>query len=504
MEVAQHSSVRLSEIKPENMKEYVVRGISPEAMFRHFEDISAIPRGSGNEAAVARHICDFAAEHGLEYYIDSFNNVLIKRPASAGYEDRPAVLLQGHTDMVCEKNSSTVHDFLNDPLELYIDGPYLCARGTTLGGDDGIAVAIMMALLEENSVPLPALECLFTVDEEQGLTGAENFDYSRISADTVINLDSEEEGCACVSSAGGMNNILTFDMESVPFRNRALKIHIFGLAGGHSGEDINKCRTSANVLMGRVLGELYAKYPFSLVSLEGGNMRNAISRESTAVISTNEPEATREFIAGLTGCIYGELGKTDRGFRLHVDRHSAPETMFTLKSTSAVLSALTLAPAGVLAMCPAIPDMVETSTNLGLMRTEGEKVVLTWLSRSSVESRMDHLQLVFERLAKVTGAKVEHKARYGGWRFRECGLQKRYIEAQKSVTGKEGRLVSIHAGLECGTVVAKLEALHGHAVDCISIGPDIIDIHSPDEKLDIASCERLYRVVLELLKADNK
>lgn len=495
MEVAFHTSVRLSEM---NGKKYVVNGAEPAAMFRHFEDIAAIPHGSGNEKGVADHIESFAASLGLYCYRDDRNNVLVRRPASPGYEEKPAVLLQGHMDMVCEKNGDTVHDFTRDGLELYMDNGYLRARGTTLGGDDGIAVAAMMTFLEED-FPHPVLECLFTVDEEVGLSGAKSFDYSKITAESIINLDYEGEGVACASSAGGMDNILTFEMDEIPFRGKAVEVKLFGFAGGHSGTDIDKGRASANIMMGRVLASLYDRYPFSLISLDGGNMRNAISRECTAVISVNDADESRDCLNEISRILHNTVSECDSSFRMHVSKHSAPEKMFTLKTTSAVISALTLAPHGVISMCAAKPDLVETSTNLGVIRTDGCGISMTWLTRSSVESDMDWMQLRFERLAKVTGAVCEHHGRYPGWQFRPCPLQDKYIETVKRITGKEGSIVAIHAGLECGIVSAGIEAAQGRTVDCIAMGPDMFDIHSPAEKLDIASCERFYRLVKELI-----
>ncbi len=482
-----------------NDRVYVVQGAEPASMFRYFEDIAAVPHGSGNESGVADYVQSFASSHGLYCYRDSCDNVFIRRPASPGYEDRAAVLLQGHMDMVCEKNADTVHDFTRDGLELYVKDGYLRARGTTLGGDDGIAVAAMLAMLEDDSFPHPMLECLFTVDEEVGLTGAKAFDYSLISAGKIINLDYEGEGVACASSAGGMDNILTFEMDEIPFRGRAVEIKLFGFAGGHSGTDIDKGRCSANAVMGRILSSLYAEYPFSLITLEGGNMRNAISRECRAVISVSDYDAVKDCLNRISAQLHGIVAECDSAFRLHLNKHPAPERMFTLKTTSAVLSALSLGPHGVVSMSASMPGLVQTSTNLGIIRTENDSVSMTWLTRSSVEADMDYMQLRFERLAKVTGAKCVHHGRYPGWHFTACPLQDRYLETVKKITGREGKIVAIHAGLECGIVTAGIEAAQGRDVECIAIGPDIFDIHSPDERLGIASCERLYRLVKELI-----
>lgn len=477
---------------------YIISGYEPANMFRFFEDICAIPHGSGNEHKIADYLGAFAGQRDLYCYRDGCNNVFIRRPASAGYEDHQAILLQGHTDMVCEKNHDTVHDFLHDGLKLYIKKGYLRARGTTLGGDDGAAVALMLAALDDKNYISPTLECLFTTEEETGLTGAENFDYSHVTAGSMINIDGETEGEAWVSCAGGIHTTLTYHSESVPFQNKAIKIRISGLAGGHSGSDINKNRANANKLMGRFLLNLYEYEPFNLISVEGGSKLNAIPRECEAHLSVLEPAMATAFILKLEAVIRAELSDADSGFKIYVDKAKNDGRMFTYKSTSALLSLIALAPNGVLTMCPAIESLVESSANLGTVSSDEKNVYLTFMNRSSVESVMDDICLRFGRLGKLTCAEISHSSRYPGWTYnRDSRLQSMYLDTYRRLFGEASnpKISAIHAGLECGIIKKKLGD-----IDIIAVGPEINNIHTPDEEMNLKSCERLWLLINEMLK----
>ncbi|MBE6639612.1 MAG: aminoacyl-histidine dipeptidase [Ruminococcaceae bacterium] len=474
---------------------YVLKDRYPEEVFRYFEEISAIPRGSGNEKGIADYLCAFASEKGLRFVRDALHNVAIFKAASAGRENEPAVMLQGHTDMVCEKNGDTVHDFEKDGIKLILgeDG-WLRADGTTLGGDDGFAVATMLAILSDDSLSHPALECLFTVQEETGLGGASEFDYSVLSARKIINLDTEDEGTAVASCAGSMNLTFTLQADTVPFAGNILKLSLLGLSGGHSGTDIDKGRANSIRLMGRVLNMLYRKQPFNLISLSGGNKRNAIPRECEAIISVQDAEGAIVYARELVGQIRAEMSSSDAGLHLKTGKAPKPETMFTYKDTSRVLSFLALIPNGVIAMSNSKEGLVETSSNLGVVRTEGNKIDFSVYARSSVEPSMDYTLCMMERVEKVTGLQMTFEDRAPGWAFNpKSELQKQFVQCYEALYGKEGKVEAIHAGLECGIILEKMGG------DAIAIGPDMRDIHTPDERLNLDSVRRLYRLVVKML-----
>ena len=475
---------------------YILKDRYPEEVFRYFEEICAIPRGSGNEKGIADYLCAFANEKGLRFIRDAIHNVAIFKAASAGRENEPAVMLQGHTDMVCEKNGDTVHDFEKDGIKLILgeDG-WLRADGTTLGGDDGFAVATMLAILSDDSLSHPALECLFTVQEETGLGGASEFDYSVLSAKKIINLDTEDEGTAVASCAGSMNLSFTLKEEQIPFAGSIVKLSLLGLAGGHSGTDIDKGRANSIMLMGRILNMLYRDEPFNLISLAGGNKRNAIPRECEAVIATFNADKVIERARELTRDIRAEMSASDAGLRLKTGKAPKPETMFTYKDTSRVLSFLSLVPNGVIAMSNSKQGLVETSSNLGVVRTDGNRIDFSVYARSSVEPSMDYTLCRMERVEKVTGLSMTFEDRAPGWAFDpKSELQKQFTECYKALYGKEGKVEAIHAGLECGIILEKMGG-----GDAIAIGPDMRDIHTPDERLNLDSVRRLYRLVVSML-----
>lgn len=476
---------------------YILNGYKPETMFHCFEDICAIPHGSGNEKAVASYVCDFAEKHGLEFFHDSADNVLVKKPASKGMEDRPTVMLQGHMDMVCEKNGDTVHDFLTDPLKLYVEDGWLRARGTTLGGDDGAAIAMMLAILDDDSLRHPALECLFTTGEETSMVGANAFDFGKIRARKIINLDSEEEGIVTVSCAGGADSIFDVYIEKAPYEGRSIRLSVKGLAGGHSGAEIHMCRANANKVMARLLARLYASEPFRLVSVSGGNKRNAIAREAEAELCVLDEKAAIKVLLDEEAKISSELSEADSGFRLHVGKGRVCNSAMTYRSTSAVINMMLLLPNGVIAMSPSVKDFVRTSSNLGVVTTEEVKVRVIAMSRSSCDSELDALLLEFGRLAKLIGAEMTQSDRYSGWEFNpDSGLARDYVRIyEEQNPGKKAVVAGIHAGLECGVIISKI----GESCDAISIGPDMKNIHTPDEALSLESCERTYKLLVEML-----
>lgn len=478
---------------------YITEGLKPGGMLRFFEDICKIPHGSGNEQAISDYLMDFARARGLSCYQDEALNVFIVKEATPDCADKPALLLQGHMDMVCEKNSDVVHDFLTDPIVPYIDGDWMRARGTTLGGDDGIAVAIIMAILDDDSISHPKLECLITTGEETRMDGADRFDYSRVTARRLINLDSEDEGVATASCAGGMDLMYTLPTDRIPCPGRPLKITVKGLAGGHSGADIHLCRGNANRIMGRLLAVLYEDTPFNLVTVSGGNKRNAIPREAFAEIYVDDPKAATAILLAEEAKLKKELSEADGGFKLLIGKGTPSDKMLTYKDSSTAINLLTLLPDGVVAMSPFVEGFVRTSSNTGVVTTTPEAVQVAVMARSSSDSEMDALTLTFKRLAKALSVDMEIEDRHAGWDFDpNSKLATDFVEVYKETFGADSIPVvnAIHAGLECGIIVSAL----GGKCDAISIGPTLRDIHTPDEALYIPSCEKLWNLLLNLMK----
>ena len=475
---------------------YVIDDRKPTSVFRFFEEISAIPRGSYHEDRIADHLVAFAKERGLECYRDELHNVLIKKPATAGQEGREPILFQGHTDMVCEKNGDVEHDFLKDPLELYVEGKFLRAKGTTLGADNGIAVAMMMAMLNGEIPSHPAIECLFTTAEEVGLNGAQGFDYSRIYARRMVNMDSEALGWITAGCAGGVRSDLTLNASMEPFAGEALRVRLTGLMGGHSGENINCGRSNANKLMGRLLAELLAAQDMRLLKLDGGSKDNAIPRECEAVIAVTDAERASDVLSEGAMRIAGELSAEDRGFRVTVETADAEAVMMSALDTRRAVTLLCCAANGVLAMSRDVKGLVETSRNLGVVTTEGDAVSFVFSSRSSVESRLDASIVELDTLAAALGCSSRHYSRYPGWDYaKTSAVRDAYLAAYRDVMGEDAQINVIHAGLECGIIRSKVPDM-----DMISIGPDMKDIHSPDEALDLDSTERFWQTVVRLVE----
>ncbi len=481
----------------DKLMNYIINGYEPAEMFHYFEDISAIPHGSGNEKKIADYIEIFAKERNLYCYRDRHNNIFIRKSASKCFKDRSAVLLQGHTDMVCEKDSDVDHDFEKDGLRLYLNEDYLRAQGTTLGADDGAAVALMLTLLNDKTLLSPTLECLFTTEEETGLTGAKFFDYSQITAKTMINLDGETEGEAWVSCAGGIQTRFAFKYDKIPIKNKILKIRIKGLAGGHSGADIDKNHTNAIKLMGRILLNLYESEPFNLISIHGGNKINAIPRECEVFLSVIDPVKAVDFILTFEKIIRVELSESDGDFKINIDKSGPFDHMMTYKSTSSLLSLITLAPNGINTMSSSIPSLVESSINPGIIACDDKSVYLSFMSRSSVDSIMDDICLRLNRLAKITNSEATHSNRYSSWTYNpNSRIQTIYIETYNRLfTENKAKISSIHAGLECGIIKQQVDDL-----DIIAIGPEINHNHSPHEEINLKSLERLWILMKEILK----
>ncbi len=467
-------------------------GWEPKEFFRYFEEISAIPRGSYNEKGIADYLESFAGMHGLPCLRDSLHNVMIKKTGSRGKENLPSVLLQGHTDMVCEKNAATVHDFERDPIDLVLDGDKLRANGTTLGADNGVAVAMMLALLADDKIVHPPLECLFTAQEEVGLLGAANIDGSWIEAQTMVNLDSGPESTAIVSCAGGMRMDLTKRFAPQTVCAQAYRISLTGLMGGHSGTSINRHRANANKLMGRIL---YALPPFHLVSIEGGSKDNAIPRECFAVVTAQNAQALTDAVAAMAETIRLELGESDAGFCVGVEGIGETKEQMSTKDTKDIVSLLMIAPNGVLSMSHSMETLVETSVNMGVIRTNGNAVVFTFSPRSSVESKQDETENRIRLLGEAFSCDIRSYNRYPGWKYNPDSKARIVLQqVYRELFGSEIEIKAIHAGLECGILLSKAPQL-----DIIATGAEEHDVHTPDEYLVLPSVDRLWRLVKGLL-----
>ena len=476
--------------------EYLIHGREPQSVFRFFEEICAIPHPSYHEEKIADYLVDFAKARGLEYVRDELHNVLIRKPATKGLEEVEPILFQGHTDMVCEKNGDVEHDFLSDPLKLFLDGDLLGAKGTTLGGDDGIAVAMMLAILDGAMERHPAVECLFTVSEEVGLNGAHGFDYSHLRARRMVNLDSEALGVITAGCAGGVRSELTMTPARVPFRygmGIPMRVTVKGLVGGHSGCDIHTGRANANKLMGRLLSmPADTGWTVNIVSLSGGSKDNAIPRECEATFIASDPDCYKQILY-TAAMIRKELVCEDEGFTVSFEDVSAPDTMLSDEDSARAIAILSCAANGVLAMNKDDRSLVEYSRNLGVVRTDAQTGEITFVfsSRSPMESRLDASIAELDALAAITGCKTCHHSRYPGWSYAPTSvLRDAYCAAYRDVTGKDAHVEVIHAGLECGIIYSKLPDM-----DMISIGPTMYDIHSPKERLDLASVEIFWRTL---------
>ncbi len=473
---------------------YVVRNVKHERVFNIFEDICAIPHGSGNEKGVAKYIVDFAAKRGIVAHVDELGNVFLRKPAKAGLEQLDAVLLQGHTDMVCEKNSDVEHNFLTDGLKLFYRDGYIGAEGTTLGADNGIAVAYMLALLDEDTKP--AIEMLFTVCEETGLEGARGFDTDKITAKRMINLDSEEDCAVTAGCAGGHRTEF-----EIPFATDgdvcAYKLSVKGLMGGHSGADINSGRVSAVSLMGRLLSKLYLECGISLIDITCAGKDNAIARECYATIGIDGNEkSVIESILGFEESVKKELCPLDSGFTVTLEDLECEKQKIDSVTTQKLIGFMCMVRTGVLKMSNDIEGLVEFSRNLGIIETCESKIVFSFSTRSSLEAQLDFSQRELELLGKVIGADVSHHSRYPGWEYiPQSTLRDEYIDAYEKLFDTRPTVGVIHAGLECGIISSKT----GGKLDIISVGPNLLDIHSPKERADVASVQKIYDVLLEIL-----
>ncbi|GBG07548.1 aminoacyl-histidine dipeptidase [Paenibacillus agaridevorans] len=474
-----------------------------------FEQLSAIPRGSGNEKAISDFVADFARQRGCEVLQDERHNLIIRKQASAGYEHAEPVIFQGHLDMVCEKNKGTVHDFENDPITLRVEDDFIYADGTTLGADNGIAVATALALIDSAELAHPELEILMTTEEETTMGGAFALDVSTLKGRRMINFDSDREGVLFVSSAGGVNLYHTVPIgwrEAKQEDGDSYVIVVQGLRGGHSGDDIIHERGNANKLLGRALGELRRRVSFGLASVTGGMKANAIPREAEAAvyIRQSDLEATQEVIADLNNVLSDEYRVSDGDVR--VELHASKEwggdlphngKLFDDATKSAAIGLLELIPNGVLSMDKAIPNLVRTSSNLGIVSTGDESIVMQSLARSSHRSQLDDVLRRMETLSGLVCCGFRFDSYFPGWPYlADSRLRPVFEEVYMRRFGNALEVKAIHAGLECGVLVGKIPEL-----DAVSYGPNLYDIHTPQEHLSITSVERSWAFLVDVLRA---
>ena len=481
------------------------KNLKPASVFYYFEEICKVPRPSKREEKIIAYLKAFGREHGLETKTDEVGNVLIKKPATPGKENLKTVILQSHIDMVCEKNSDVEHDFLIDPIETVVDGEWLKAKGTTLGADNGIGVATELAILAATDIEHGPLECLFTVDEETGLTGAFALKPGFMTGDILINLDSEDEGELFIGCAGGANTTAEFTYQpvSAPQDYFYFRVTVKGLTGGHSGDDINKGRGNAIKILNRFLWDLNERYGLLVASLEGGNLRNAIAREANAVIVFDE--VLKENIRVDFNMYAAEMEEvwkiTEPGLQLELESVDLPGEVLTQEFTNKLLNALYACPHGVFAMSYRMPGMVETSTNLAAVKfIENDTILITTSQRSDVDSEKMNIAHMVAAVFRLIGAEVEHGEGYPGWAPNpESAILKIAVESYKQLFGYEPVVRSIHAGLECGLFLEKYPGM-----DMISFGPTLRGVHSPDEKVDIETVGKWWKHLVDILERLTK
>lgn len=479
------------------MSERKLQGLEPESVFRYFEEICAIPHGSRNTKAISDYLVSFAKAHGLRYRQDESNNVVIFAPGTCGLEDHESVILQGHMDMVCEKDAGCPLDMAVDGLDVTHDGRCIFAKGTTLGGDDGIAVAYALAILDDNTIAHPPLEVIITVDEEIGMLGAAAMDLADVKGRTMLNLDSEDEGIFTVSCAGGATCTVSLNAERKAVYGPCVRLSVEGLRGGHSGAEIHKNRANANKVMGDFLGRIQKLMPLCLTSFSGGSKDNAIPRacQATVVAMGIGLERINDIAAQLQQEVretYDEPEALVQAF----DVDALGGNALTTAATADVISLLCAAPNGVQAYCPDMPELVQTSLNLGIAKL-GDRFTATFSVRSSVNAEKEGLITKLKELADFYNGTYSQSGTYPAWEFKkDSRLRDVMVPIYTRMFGKEPKVLAIHAGLECGLLGDKLPGL-----DCVSIGPQMHDIHTSREKLEIASTKRTWDFLLEVLKA---
>jgi dipeptidase D len=475
--------------------------LKPLEVWKYFDQITKIPRASTKEEKMIEYLLDFAREYQLEAHKDSVGNVVIRKAASKGFENRKMVILQSHIDMVCEKNSGMGHNFDTDPIQTWIDGEWVKAKGTTLGGDDGIGIAASLAILASKDIQHGPIECLFTVDEETGMTGAFGLQPGFLKGEILLNLDSEDEGELFIGCAGGKDTTIEFEYqkEDMPTGYYSCKISVSGLMGGHSGDDIEKGHGNSNKILNRFLYHLSSKTDVRLAEFNGGNLRNAIPREAYAVICvpSSEKELVRKELNIYSAEIKAELALTEKNLKLDLDTTQSPDFVIDKITQEKLFLSLYACPHGVMAMSFALKGLVETSTNLASVKFKDEnKIIVGTSQRSSVDSALSDISSMVSSVFRLAGAKTTYSDGYPGWNPK---LDSEILEitenAYLKLFGTKPIVRAIHAGLECGLFLTKYPTL-----DMVSFGPTIKGAHSPDERMNIQTVQKFWDLLIEVLR----
>ena len=474
----------------------VLDRLEPREVFHFFEQLCAIPHGSYNTKAVSDWCAAFARERGLEHHQDDVNNLLIIKEASAGYETAEPLILQGHLDMVCEKAAGCAKDMAAEGLDLATDGDFVWAEGTTLGGDDGIAVAMALAALDDDALPHPRLEVVLTTEEEVGMEGAAALDVTPVRGRRMLNLDSEAEGVFTVSCAGGSMAVCTLPVSRKPFDGMALTVTVGGLTGGHSGAEIHRGRGTADTLLGRCLRAVAARTPLRILDVRGGEKDNAIPAAAAARVAVADRAAALEALGEMESVFQKELSASDAAVFVRAAEEAAEGAAMDEASTARTLCLLTCAPNGVQTMSREIPGLVQTSLNLGILKTSEKAVSASFCIRSSLASEKEMVKDRLACLLELLGGMVDFSGEYPAWEYRaDSPLRELMERVYREQYGKEPVIEAIHAGLECGLLAGKLPGL-----DCVSIGPDLLEIHTPRERMDVASVRRVWAFVREVIR----
>lgn len=476
-----------------------LENLKPENVFYYFEEIANIPHGSRNTKQISDYLVNFAKERNLEHYQDELNNVVIIKEASEGYENAEPVIIQGHMDMVCEKENGSTIDFEKDGLELYVDDGFVKAKDTTLGGDDGIAVAYALALLDSKELKHPRLEVVITVDEEIGMLGAVDIDLSMLKGHIMLNIDSDVEGEFLTSCAGGMSINSSIPVTRTAQTGLETIITLTGLDGGHSGAEIHKEHGNANILMGRILENIFNELPFGILDFKGGLKDNAIPRESTVTLLI--PEEAREDVTRIVNAtakeLAAELSVADPATRIDLSFGNVTEkNVLDYASVNKIILYLRTVPNGVINMSQVIPGLVETSLNLGVLELKDNELSTLTSIRSSVATRKEDIKRRVMNIIEMLGGECEAEGEYPAWEYNDHStLRPQVVKVYKELFGQEPKLTAIHAGLECGILSDKIPDL-----DCVSFGPTNYDIHTPKERLSISSTEKYWNFLVKFLE----
>jgi dipeptidase D len=473
--------------------------LEPQCVWKHFAALAAIPRASEKEAQARDYVLALARRLGLESVQDSAGNLVVRKPARPGRESAPTTAIQGHLDMVCEKNEGTVHNFDTDPIRLVIEGDWLKADGTTLGADNGVGVAAALAVMESQTVAHGPLELVFTIDEESGLTGASKFPAGMLKSKYFLNLDNEEEDTLCIGCAGGVNSVARRKLwrHDAP-DGGAWRIRISGLAGGHSGVDIHRGRGNSVRLMGRLLQRLRDALPLAVADITGGSKRNAIAREASAVVvmAASYSAQLQSLLAAFEAEAKADLGSFDAGLRIAAEPTARPEQIIADADAALIADVLAAQHHGVLAMSPDIPGLVQTSTNLAIVFTGPDEVEIATSQRSPIESSKRAAARMVATVFGLAGFNVEQSGEYPGWKPDPASDIVRLSQAaHQEVLGKPAKLIAMHAGLECGVIGERHPGMR-----MISFGPQIVDVHSPSERIKISSVAPFYRLLAAVLE----